>query len=124
MKTVAAAIDFGTSKIVTILAESGGFSRCDIIGSGTVPYDGYLDGQWNSRAGAVDALKESIDAAEAESRRKIDTVYVGVPCENIQVLTAEAEVDVASEDGRVSEADIDQVQDAVAEKLSLADKGA
>ena len=35
MKTVAAAIEFGTSKIITLLAESGGFTRCEIIGSGT-----------------------------------------------------------------------------------------
>ena len=34
-------IDFGTSKIVTLIAQSGGVNRCDIIGSGTVPYDGF-----------------------------------------------------------------------------------
>lgn len=124
MKTVAAAIDFGTSKIVTLLAESGGFTRCDIVGSGTVPYDGYMDGQWISREGTIAALRESIDAAEAESRRKIDTVYVGVPCENVRMLTMEAEVDVTSEDGRISDADIDAVQDAAADKLNLSQMGA
>lgn len=41
MKTQVAAIDFGTSKIVTLIAQSGGVNRCDIIGSGTVPYDGF-----------------------------------------------------------------------------------
>ena len=124
MKTVAAAIDFGTSKIVTLLAESGGFTRCDIVGSGTVPYAGYMDGQWISREGTIAALRESIDAAEAESRRKIDTVYVGVPCENVRMLTVEAEVDVSSEDGRISDADIDAVQDAAADKLNLSQMGA
>ena len=36
MKTVAAAIEFGTSKIITLIAESGSFTRCEIVGSGTV----------------------------------------------------------------------------------------
>ncbi len=44
MKTQIAAIEFGTSKIVTVIAQSGGMDRLDIIGSGTVPYDGYSDG--------------------------------------------------------------------------------
>ena len=35
MRTQVAAIEFGTSKIVTVIAENGGFNRCDIIGSGT-----------------------------------------------------------------------------------------
>ena len=47
MKTQAAAIEFGTSKVVTVFAESGGFARCEIIGSGTVYYDGYKGGVWN-----------------------------------------------------------------------------
>lgn len=67
MKTVAAAIDFGTSKIVTLLAESGGFNRCDIIGSGTVPYDGYADGE-NSPKRFPEAIRSSINAGGAGSR--------------------------------------------------------
>ena len=47
MKTVAAAIEFGTSKITTLIAENSGYNRCDIIGSGTVPYAGYTGGVWN-----------------------------------------------------------------------------
>lgn len=123
MKTVAAAIDFGTSKIVTLLAESGGFSRCDIIGSGTVPYDGYLDGEWNSPEKLNQAIRNSINAAELESNRRIREVYVGVPCEYIRVRTAEAEVQVTAPDGRVSDEDIDAVQDAAAEKLNLPQQG-
>ena len=49
MKTMAAAIDFGTSKIVTIMAESGVYHRCIILGSGTAAYDGFSeDGKWNT----------------------------------------------------------------------------
>ena len=78
MKTVAAAIEFGTSKIVTLLAESGGFTRCEIIGSGTVPYAGYIEAEWNDPEGVLPAIEASIHAAEVEAKRRIHDVYVGV----------------------------------------------
>jgi cell division protein FtsA len=122
MKNIAAAVDFGTSKIVTLLAESGGFSRCDIIGSGTVPYDGYMDGHWNSPDMLVQAMRSAISAAELEGKTHIREVYVGVPCEYIRVLTAEAEVNITSPDGRASDDDVNLVQDAAADQLQLVDQ--
>ena len=65
MKTVAAAIEFGTSKIITLIAESGSFTRCEIIGSGTVPYSGYCNGDWNNREELLPAIEASVRAAEA-----------------------------------------------------------
>lgn len=123
MKTVAAAIEFGTSKIVTLLAESGGFTRCEIIGSGTVPYAGYMDGQWNDPDGLIDAIEASIHAAEVEAKRRIRDIYVGVPCERIHVCTAVGDVDISAPDGRVSDVDIDNVMDAAADALNLAEMG-
>ena len=69
MKNMAAAIDFGTSKVVTLVAESGGYHRCDIIGAGQVPYDGYIDGYWNTPEKVDDAIRDSIQEAEAQSHR-------------------------------------------------------
>jgi cell division protein FtsA len=122
MKNIAAAVDFGTSKIVTLLAESGGFNRCDIIGSGTVPYDGYMDGRWNSPDMLAQALRSAISAAELEGKTHIREVYVGVPCEYMRVLTAEAAVQITAPDGRVADEDINLVQDAAADKLTLAEQ--
>lgn len=119
-KTTAAAIDFGTSKIVTLVAESGGFNRCDIIGSGTVPYDGYMDGHWNTPDKLSDAVRNSINAAELESKNHIKELYVGVPCEYMRVLVTSAEVRVGAADGRVTDMDVNAVQDAAADKLDLA----
>ena len=48
MKTTVAAIDFGTSKIVTLVAENSGSQRCDITAAGVAKYDGYLDEGWNN----------------------------------------------------------------------------
>jgi len=119
MKTQAAAIEFGTSKIVTILAESGGFNRCEIIGSGTVHYDGYKGGYWNRPDLLADAVRNSISAAELEAKTRIRSVYVGVPCEYFKVRVAEAEIDIDSADGRIWDEHVDAVMDAAADKLRL-----
>ena len=121
MKTQAAAIEFGTSKVVTVFAESGGFARCEIIGSGTVYYDGYKGGVWSRPDLLAEAVRNSINAAELEAKTRIHSVYVGVPCEYIQIRVAEAEVAINSADERVGDDQINAVQDAAADKLRLAD---
>lgn len=123
MKTVAAAIEFGTSKIITLIAESGSFTRCDIIGSGTVPYSGYCNGRWNNEEELLGAVEASIRAAEVEARRRIHEIYVGVPGDNINVVTAIGEVDILSEDGRVGDDEIARVMDSAAEQLQLDQNG-
>ncbi len=121
MKTQIAAIEFGTSKIVTVIAQSGGMDRLDIIGSGTVPYDGYSDGDWNTPGQMIQRVRDSIAAAELEANSKIREIYVGVPGEYIHVRVAEAEVDLP--EGVVDEAAINAVQDAAADELHIQEQG-
>ena len=121
MKTQIAAIEFGTSKIVTVLAQSGGIDRLDIIGSGTVPYDGYSDGDWNTPGQMIQRVRDSIAAAELEANSKIREIYVGVPGEYIHVRCCETEVELP--DGVVDETAINAVQDAAADKLHIGAEG-
>lgn len=120
MKTQIAAIDFGTSKIVTVVAQSGGISRCDIIGSGTVPYAGFSDGDWNEPEALIEAVRDSVAAAELEANSKIHEVYVGVPGDFVHVATGEAEIELT---GPITEDEINRVQDLVADKLRVVEKG-
>ena len=120
MKTQVAAIEFGTSKIVTVIAQSGGLSRCDIIGSGTVSYDGFFDGAWNTPEQLLDAVRGSIAAAEEDADDKIQEIYVGVPGDYVRVRCGEAEVEL---NGEVTEEDINAVQDRVADRLHIEEAG-
>ena len=122
MKTQVAAIDFGTSKIVTLIAQSGSVNRCDIIGSGTVPYDGFAQGDWNTPEQLLRVVRDSISAAELEANSKVREIYVGVPGEFAHVCTAEAEV-TRDAPGEITEDDVNRVQDAVAEELKIAEMG-
>ena len=121
MKTQIAAIEFGTSKIVTVIAQNGGMDRLDIIGSGTVPYDGYSDGDWNTPEQMIERVRDSIAAAELEANSKIREIYVGVPGEYIHVLSGETEVDLPS--GEVDDEAVNAVQDAAADLLHISQSG-
>lgn len=118
-KTQIAAIEFGTSKIVTIIAQNGGIDRLEFVGTGTVPYDGYSDGDWNTPGQMVQRVRDSIAAAELEANDKVREIYVGVPGDYIQVLCAEAEIPLR--DGVLTDQDLDLVQDEAAEKLKIAE---
>ena len=109
MKSMAAAIDFGTSKVVTLVAESGGYHRCDIIGAGVVPYDGFTDGYWNAPDRINDAIAASIKEAEGQSNRKIAEIHVGVPGEFCRVYVTETTLALQGVDPHVTPADVERI---------------
>ncbi|MBR6187315.1 MAG: hypothetical protein IKQ41_13785 [Clostridia bacterium] len=117
MKTTVAAIDFGTSKIVALVAETSGRQRCDIIGAGTAIYDGYLEGRWNAPDLLNDAISEAVHAAEEQSHARIRDVYVGVPGDFSRVRTVEVKVELQGADPRVTEKNISDLFDKAMEEL-------
>ena len=121
MKRQIAAIEFGTSKIVTVIAQNSGLDRLNIVGSGTVPYDGYSEGDWNPPRQMVQRVRDSIAAAELEAGTEVREIYVGIPGEYIHVRVSEAEVEAP--EGVIDESVVDAVQDLAADKLQLAGGG-
>ena len=117
MKTTVAAIDFGTSKIVTLVAENSGSQRCDIVGAGIAAYDGYLEEGWNNPGGLDEAIRQSISEAENQSHRKIREINVGVPGAFTRVYATEATIDLKGTDPRVSAADVKSIFKKAAENL-------
>ncbi|MBQ8088789.1 MAG: rod shape-determining protein, partial [Clostridia bacterium] len=106
---------------VTLIAQNSGMRRLDIIGSGTVPYDGYMDGDWNTPRQMVQRVHDSIAAAEMEAGIHVQEIYVGVPGEFMHVRSCEAEIDVP--EGVIDENAVNAVMDAAAEQLELEDSG-
>ena len=79
MKTTVAAVDFGTSKIVTLIADNSSNLRCDIVAAGIASYDGYMQDGWNNPGEVNDRIRASLEDAERQSKRRIREVNVGVP---------------------------------------------
>jgi len=109
MKTVVAAIDFGTSKIVTLVAENSGAQRCDIVGAGIASYNGFLDAGWNDPGEIDEKIRASVEDAERQCHRKIREINVGVPGAFTNVYATEVRVQLSGPDPRVTATDVRHV---------------
>lgn len=99
-------IDFGTSKIVALIAEVSARQRCDIVGAGTAPYDGYANARWNNGSQVNEAISTAIANAEDQARTNVKAVYCGVPGQFSKVYSFEVKVDLQGADPRVTSRDI------------------
>ena len=109
MKTTVAAMDFGTSKIAALVAETSNRQHCDITGAGITTYDGYMDGHWNAPDLLNEAIANAVHEAEEQSHSKIREIYVGVPADFSLVRTVEVKVELQGADPRVTEKDINEL---------------
>ena len=117
MKTTVATIDFGTSKIVTLVAENSGSQRCDIVAAGVAKYDGYLDEGWNNPQELDTAIRQSLADAEEQSGTKIREINVGVPGAFTRVYATKVTVPLKGTDPRVSSQDVKTAFSMAAENL-------
>ncbi|MBQ3705855.1 MAG: hypothetical protein II888_05300 [Clostridia bacterium] len=117
MKTTVATIDFGTSKIVTLVAENSGSQRCDIVAAGISRYDGYLEEGWNNPEDLDEAIRRSLSDAESQCGIKIKEINVGVPGAFTRVYATKATVALKGTDPRVTSADVKSAFNQAAEKL-------
>ena len=106
MRSTISVLDFGTSKIVALIAEVSARQRCDIIGAGTTPYDGYANARWNNGAAVNEALATAIATAEEQARASVKSVFAGVPGQFSKVYSFEVKVDLQGADPHVSSRDI------------------
>ncbi len=109
MKSTIAVLDFGTSKIVSLVAETSGTQRCDIIGAGISAYDGFMNGEWNNPALLNESIQKSIQEAELQSKHKIREINVGVPGEFTRVYAVEVSVTIQGADPRVTPKHVEKI---------------
>ena len=119
MKTTVTSIDFGTSKIVALVAENSTATRCDIVGAGIVTYNGFLEDGWNNPMEIDDCLREAISQAEKQSHRKIREVNVGVPGAFTRVYVTEAHVSLTGPDPHVTANDVRAIFKTATENLGM-----
>ena len=117
MKTTVAAIDFGTSKIVTLVAENSGNQRCDIVAAGVAKYDGYLEEGWNNPGQLDEAIRLSIADAEEQCNSKVKEINVGVPGAFTRVYATKVTLSLKGTDPRVTSADVKEAFDQAAKNL-------
>lgn len=110
-KNLVAAIDIGTTKVVTLIAqipETG--NVIDILGYGVCPSRGLKRGIVVNIETTTQAISESVQAAEEMAGYEIQEVYTGVSGSHIRSFNSHGIVAIRQQE--ISQSDIDRVLDA------------
>lgn len=117
MKKATAVLDFGTSKVLVLLAEESAYQKVTITSAGMAQYDGFMNGEWNAPGDVTDAIASAVEAAENKVGTHIKEVYVGVPGEFVRVYVIESSVTLQGADPKVTSADVEKLQRQATEML-------
>lgn len=117
MKKATAVLDFGTSKVLVLLAEESAYQKVTITSAGMAQYDGFMNGEWNAPSEVSDAIASAVEAAENKVGTHIKEVYVGVPGEFVRVYVIESSVALQGADPKVTSADVEKLQRQATEML-------
>ena len=117
MKKATAVVDFGTSKVLVLLAEESAYQKVTITSAGMAQYDGFMNGEWNAPGEVSDAIASALEAAENKVGTHIKDVYVGVPGEFVRVYVIESSVALQGADPKVTSADVERLQRQATEML-------
>ncbi|MGN0758647.1 MAG: hypothetical protein ACI4MU_05565, partial [Candidatus Ventricola sp.] len=117
MKKATAVLDFGTSKVLVLLAEESAYQKVTITSAGMAQYDGFMNGEWNTPGEVTDAIASAVEAAEKKVGAHIREVYVGVPGEFVRVYVIESSVTLQGADPKVTSADVEKLQRQATEML-------
>ena len=107
-KTVSA-IDVGTTKVCTLIAEVGESGQMRIAGVGLVPSKGLHKGMVVNINEAKESIRESVKKAEQSSGYRVDSAYVGVTGRHIVGRNNSGTVAVTRNDRLVRPDDLKRV---------------
>lgn len=105
MGNVTAAIEFGTSKIICIIGRGKSIGRFEVLGSGSVRYEGIKNGVWLRREKAREAAAKALYMAERKAKKRVKEAYIGIPGTFCRVVCQEGYASVES--GIVTAGDVE-----------------
>jgi len=104
-----AAIDIGTTKVVTLIGKIRKNNVLDIKGYGTSGCKGIKKGIVIDIGEATKSILNSVEAAEKSTKMFIDAAYIGVTGKHISIINNWAEVGINSPNKVVRKADLDRL---------------
>lgn len=81
-------LDIGTTKICTVIGEVASDGVLDIIGEGTVPSDGLRKGVVVNLERTIEAVRQSLGAAERVAGVQVGSAWVGIAGTHLKALTS------------------------------------
>jgi cell division protein FtsA len=120
MKKIISAIDVGTTKICTIIANLDSGGNIQVLGVGLVPSHGMHKGMVVNVEEARESVAESVRRAEQASGLKVESVYVGVTGRHISSINSHGVVAIPRNDRLVRHEDLKRVL-ASAQQINVPD---
>jgi cell division protein FtsA len=103
------AIDVGTTKICTIIANVEESGNIRVIGAGIVPSAGMHKGLVVNIVEAAQSIKASVRKAELMSGQKVESAYIGVTGRHITSVNNRGAISISNSDRRVRPDDLKRV---------------
>ncbi len=103
-----AAVDVGSSKICTLLANVDSEGSIQIVGVGITPSNGITKGMVTDIDQAAEAIRHSVRKAEQTSGESITSVYLGISTSNISSQGNRATVSVGRNARAVRRGDVER----------------
>lgn len=101
-----AAIDVGTTKVCTIVAEVASQRELRILGVGVGPSAGLSKGMVDNIHAAIEAISSSVERAERASGTRIMSAHVGIAGPHVSSMNSRGIVAIADPRNPITEADI------------------
>ncbi len=103
------AIDVGTTKVATIVADVSDNGPLRVVGVGVVPSSGLHKGMVVNINEAKETIRESVSRAEQASNYKIESAYIGITGRHIASLNNRGVVAITRNDRLVRSDDLKRV---------------
>lgn len=101
-----AAIDVGTTKVCTIVAEVASQRELRILGVGVGPSAGLSKGMVDNISAAIEAISSSVERAERASGTRIMSAHVGIAGPHVSSMNSRGIVAIADPRNPITDADI------------------
>ena len=120
-KKLTAVLDFGSSKLFLCLGRKGVNGTFAIRCLTETKYAGFSEGEFLEPEKLFDAVKQAIESGEIDSRKKITTLFVGVPAEFCMVECKEITKHFANKI-KLTKENVDEIAQLAINKELLKDK--
>jgi cell division protein FtsA len=117
-----AALDIGTSKVVVLIGEIVRGKSLQIVGFAQVPCTGVCKGDIVDFKAVSNSVHKALDMAEKNAKAKVDYVYLSLSGTHIYGFLNTGVVTVTAADNRVSQADIQRVDENAKAKQLATDR--
>ena len=111
---VFAAIDIGTTKVLTVIGKKADDGRVEILGHGIASCAGLHKGVIENVVATQDAVRSSVGMAERTSGAHVDTAFVGISGRSISYEKRYDTIDWVGEHGVITHNEVEKVPVSVA----------